>query len=453
MRAHSIVINNGVIALADDVRTRVHEYIPAGLLTDAGALLHWCGTQFPQLPAAGTLIVPTVPAFIDGDDRYGLAPRARLMTERAAAAGWERNGGQDWERGGWITWTHNGTGQVIYMGILDLMDQDRTPAFRLGSSARDIADALAAYVDATGMNWRMTAGVTGCAMVKTTIHRVETNKMIRRGPDKPVPAPRWHSTAATTYGVHAAGDLRYNRMLAPAERQYSRLYQLDVRAAYLAAAAAVDLPWSELRPVDRQVFTGQAGYWQVDLNDLVDGAAAVSSATLPHLGPALWNPDAADDAGLMWLTTPVMGFLSELGINPVVRNALLAPSQSRFLRPWAESIRDALANPTATAEVRTALKRTYSETVGMFAAAGGSIHRPEWRDLIVDTARVSVLRKVFQARRTLGIWPARIYVDAVWYPYPDDAPADDLVHALGGTGRIGKFRHVKSTSVDTWIEG
>lgn len=450
--ARVIVIKDGLVALAGAGHApRTFEYVPAGLLTDAGSLLHWAGYHLPD-DADGVLIVPSLPAY--GDDDWSIDQRADLMTQKAAGAGWTRPVASRLTETGWVTWTHQGSGQRINMGALDLMSADRTPVADLTGTALAIALDFRAYDDATGTPWRMTAGVTGCTMIRDIVHRVEVAKTARRRvvgrkDGAGVNAPRWHGKATdaqqidpvtgVTRWARCAGDLRWSRPLFAGEH-HGFIHHLDITGMFLAAASIAELPWSDLRPVDVQQFDGRAGYW------LVDGVGLPAMLTSGSTPPA-WERAAMNADGTVYLTTPMMTLLTEYGVNPAVQGALLSPTASRTLRPWAESIRDALYDPRTPQRTAAALKRTYAETIGMFNSRGGSIYRPDWRDIIIDTARANLLRKLNGARRALGTWPIRINVDSVWYHMPDDTAAarDELVTALGGSGRLGKFRHVSTT--------
>lgn len=444
----AIVVKDGQIGMASGDRSKSWDIVPAGLLTDAGSLLGWAARHLP-MDATGVLLVPSLPAY--GDDGWSLDQRAEIADQRAAEQGWTRPPAQRWQETGWITWQNQATGQAISMGLLDLMDQARTPVANLEGTAVQVAYELAQYDAMTGTPWRMTAGVTGTVMLRgmiTASAEAKRQRMPFGGVKVAAPAlPRWHSdvvrralTCPTT-GVQrwarAAGDVRWARDLADGER-HGHVHHLDVTAMYLAAAAAAVLPWGELRERDPHTFDeSAAGYWLVDCSDLPTGPAA----------PPLWDRHAVNPDGTVYLTTPVMELLKDHGYNPMVRGALLAPTQGRFLRSWAEHLRDALADDRRRESTRRALKATYTQAIGMMNVPGGSIYRPEWRDLIIDQARANLLRKVYTARHLLGIWPVRIHVDSVWYPHPEQDPTE-VAAAVGGSlyGRqIGRFRLVKST--------
>lgn len=470
--ARAIVIKDGSVALTGpDMAPRTFEYIPAGLLTDAGSLLHWAGYHLPTIDQ-GVLLVPSLPAY--GDDDWSIDQRADLMTQRAASAGWTRPVASRLTETGWVTWTHEGSGQRINMGVLDLIDRDRTPVADLSGTALAVALELAAYDRATGTPWRMTAGVTGCTMIRDMVERIEIAKTARRrvaSRKDAVNAPRWHSKAdpqrtdpatGVSRWARSAGDLKWSRPLFAGEK-HGTVHHLDITGMFLAAASIAELPWGDLREVDVRVFDGRAGYWLVDAYNLPFGSTP--PAACPNHGPdtlcpdcaaggtwststpPTWSREAQNADGTVYLTTPMMTLLTEYGVNPAVHHALVAPTAGRTLRPWAESIRDALYDPRTPQRTAAALKRTYAETIGMFNARGGTIYRPDWRDIIIDTARANLLRKVNGARNVLGVWPIRVNVDSVWYVMPDDTAAtrEQLLTALGGSGRLGKFRHCGSS--------
>jgi hypothetical protein len=77
------------------------------------------------------------------------------------------------------------------------------------------------------------------------------------------------------------------------------------------------------------------------------------------------------------------------------------------MRAWAEQLRDALAHP-GTTPIRGAIKDTYARTVGMFNRPTSRIYRPDWRDTIVDLAKINLLRKCAM------VSPLRYNIDSIW---------------------------------------
>jgi hypothetical protein len=136
-----------------------------------------------------------------------------------------------------------------------------------------------------------------------------------------------------------------------------------------------------------------------------------------------------------------MVYFDSLGVRPAPSESWTTATSSQILKPWATKIRQALdVFPTKGVIPLGALKRTYTETIGMFTVTGGSIYRPDWRDTIIDLARVNMMRKLDRARQVLGVWPVKIYHDAVYYPGAEDE-RDAIASAIGVNINIGKFKY------------
>lgn len=352
---------------------------------------------------------------------------------------------------GWSSWVRTNTRHPlqIHLGVIPLLDPSRTPLFRLTDAAQRIAMNLTAYRAATGSPWRATAGVSGCSTIRriaadSAAIRVQT--ATRRGNPVRLSEPRWRWDDQPSI-LSAAGDLRYARRMAPAER-HGFVHQLDVRAQYLAAAGVVGVGYGIPRRVDTVQFDpAVAGYWDVRGDVL----------------PNAMRPWAVDTRrGVMdsvVLTTPVMAYLLDHGISPEVIQAWVPATSSRILRPWVERLVDGKSAVLGSAhpDVVKAWKRTYTETIGMMAAEGGSICRADWRDMIIDMARVNLLRKLDRVHKLTGSWPIKIYVDSIWIYSEDEYPAPEVMRALGAidsdgqpTEGIGKFRMIKTTPADAF---
>lgn len=348
---------------------------------------------------------------------------------------------------GWSTWVRTNAayaGLSIHLGVLPMLDADRTPVFKLTDSAQRIAMNLTAYRAATGGNWRQTGGVSGCSTIRQIIADTSAFKAGQsraRGGRGAITEPRWRWDDKPMM-LGPAGDLRFGRRMTDAE-QHGYVHQLDIRSQYLAAAGAAVLPYGLPMRTDNTLFDPSvAGYWDI------------RGVVLPEeIRP--WAIDiSAGVRDSVVVTTPVMGYLLDHGINPEVIQAWTAATSARILRPWTERMvlgKNSVLDHSHP-DVRAAWKRTYTETIGMMAAPGGSICRSDWRDMITDLARVNLLRKLDKVNAITGTWPIKIYVDSVWIYSEDDYLADDVLLALGAIDRdgepnelIGKFRHIKTT--------
>lgn len=361
-----------------------HSPTPAWVPGDPARLLHVAGAGWFARKSAGTVL------WQPGADE--VRDRDRTTAALLAAAqdyGWASTPGG--KETGWFTFTPRaGEGPVIAFGVGPWIAQHRTSLFRLDEPANVVAARLARYEELTGTAWRGTGGMTGCAGIRQS-HEEKT-----RGGQ-----PLWRWDKAPRGIVGSAWELRgsvHHRPMTDEERGMARVLCFDTRAGYLAAASLAEVGWSAPREQATPAFDyARAGYWTVMRADLPDEVGGVPLRLLV-------KPGAGDT---VTLTTPVMTYLYERGVTPAPVAAWAAEQTGRHLRRWAERLRDARA---AGGDEVPAVKDTYSRTVGMMGRPGGRVYRPDWRDEVVDRARVNLVRKIDGA----GVSPLRWNVDAVW---------------------------------------
>lgn len=420
----SCVVGLTQIAMADAADCRVYTR-PAGLMHDFGDFL-------ARVHVAMGRPAEAVVALVANAD-------VEAAVTHAAARGWQQRTAV--AESAWSTYVHDVTGETLHVVDLDQLAAWNPSAWLLGHEPAALAVKLAAYNHATGTAYRATPGVTGCALVR----RLHAEAAERKAASRKGAAgqPFWRYDRHPI-GLAPMGDLKWTADSTPTSGYVA---QFDTRAAYLAAASAAMLAWSPLRHTGSRMFDpAAAGYWQVyaaDLPDLHDGR------------PFVVDPTRVGSDGTVWLTTPVMDYLCSRGSNPDVLDSHTCDQAGRYLRPWAETIRDGLAAATDP-DVVDALKATYRETVGMFNRPGGSVHRPDWWATIIDMARVNLLRKVDKAYKAAGVYPVRVYVDAVYY-HADHLDQLAAVAALPtGLGvdtagrQIGKLRPVAQWTADEY---
>lgn len=360
------------------------------------------------------------------------------MVEELRAGGWRvSDSGHDT---GWFTVFRDGYA-TVHLGIAKLITQHRFPLARLGDEARHVAMALVRYSDLMGASWRGTAGMSGCAQIRA-IHGWK--------PTGSQPLWRWDD-AKSADAIRCSFELRGARHTRPiTEEEFNRAYvhQFDIRAMYLAASNVALLGRSAPE------LTGQAdfdilrpGYWHVRRDQLRDAPAELVRA---------------GDSSLVWLTTPVMAYLHEQGMRPEIFDSWTSERGGRYLKGWAERLTAALkmtppAEDAGAPGLERALKDTYKRTVGMMASEGGRIFRPDWRDEIVDRARVNVLRKCANLKDAQNVTPLRYNIDSVWIA-SNDGP--DVVgrglgieYDEGGAEKwqIGKFRWITSMTPAVYV--
>lgn len=353
-----------------------------------------------------------------------------VFLNQLEAQGWKSNpiGAET----GWFTCRqplHDGS--TVMFGVLPWMDQARTSLFQLDAGADEMAFRLAEYQRLTGSVWRGTGGLSGTGLLRAMY------------PAQRQPRWRWDRIPSEVHG-RSFELLGSHHHRAPVdEGPFVHIY--DTRAMYLAGALVAELAWDVPEWRGPQEFDpARPGYWRVSIPDLHVACEKVT-------GERSYWPDggvrwlsrlvrAQDNTPLVWVTTPVMRYLVER-LGPIeIHDSLTADQSSRVMRGWAERLRDARAG--ADTDLIPAIKDTYSRTVGMLRRNGGRVYRPDWRDTIVDTAKVNLIRKVDRA----GKGPLRWNVDAVWIT-SDQEIAPNL---FGDTGNIGGLHDVGTMTLDDY---
>lgn len=251
--------------------------------------------------------------------------------------------------------------------------------------------------------------------------------------DRRLNPPRWVlKDKATTEPWRPPAQIQDIRWHPKLPKGGAECHRWDMRAAYLAAAAQVALPLGQLNHTGVDPQAG-IGYYRIRV-------PVAGSMTLgPYLG-------GVDRQGCVWVTHAMVGMLSSYTPCEII-DSWTTQTGGRLLRPWAERWRDALAEvgPIGPSAVRQTLKAGYTQAIGLFNVARGTIYRPDWRHLIIDQARTSMIRRILRVRDLTGMAPARIDVDSVWYATEAIKAGgwrlDNLHHALGVADNIGRMRH------------
>lgn len=417
------------------VRPQVTWFARAGRKSEFHPTVDWARTNLPRVVmAAGAIWFPAGgEGVVLWQCREAVDTRRMVDTLRGHGCKVSDAGHET----GWFTVRRDGCA-TVHLGISSMISQMRTTIIRLNGEAKRCAERLAQYADLTGAAWRGTAGMSGCAGIRAT-HETKV--------EGAQPLWRWDDARAAK-AIRCSWELRgsrHNRAMTTPEIAAEHVHQFDVRAMYCAAAGVAMCGWSAPEPRGPQEFDpGRPGYWQVRYAEVAEAPRELVKPT----------------DGMVWLTTPVMAYLVEIGITtPEVHDSWTAQRGGRYLKPWAERLTAALRQVPEQADpsepgVKRALKDTYKRTVGMMAREGGRIFRPDWRDEVVDRARVNLLRKTARC----GYTPLRYNVDAVWIVTDHDART--VGRALGveynaagaEVWQVGKFRHIESTTPTAYLE-
>jgi hypothetical protein len=337
-------------------------------------------------------------------------------------------------------WTTYRSGQrVVHVGVRSLLDPGRTVLWDVaGDSSDTVARSLAWYHHTIGVPFQMTAGVSGCALLRS-LHPDP-----RRGR-----SPYWgKSVDAEPADIRPAGDILWTRRASTLERARPYVHGFDLRAARLAAAGVADLPWdrsgvqSGAAPFDPTL----AGFWAVRSDQLPD---------VDERRPPLWEPSGEP---LTWLSAPIAGELWKRGQLPEVLDSRTAPAR-QWLRSWSTRLGAARlaaeTEPGAPERWSRSVKATYAETVGMMMRRGGSIYRPDVAAQIIDRQRVTLLAHADRVAGARGEYPVAAMTDCLYYTSDFADPADaaaDLGIPLAQPGRLGGFRPYAVHHMTEWLD-
>lgn len=415
----TVVIGPEQIAMASDADCRIYTR-PAGLLLDPEHFLTFSHSTMGT-PAECVVVVDEWP--FSGGQLASLGPWQHRSTVAGSA---------------WSTFVHDITGEAIQLVCLKTLAARDPSSWLLEHDVAPLAVKLSQYHRLTNTVYRATPGVSGCTMVRQMHAAAAARKAEARKGTAGQPFWRYEQMPSD---LSPMGDLKWQTDEMPAAGYVT---QWDVRAAYLAAASAALLAWSPLRHTGpRQFDPAVAGFWQV----FADGTLL----SLHGGRPFVIDPRQIGPGGMVWLSSPVMAYLLSLGISPEVADSWTCDQAGRYLRPWAEAIRDGLAADDIDPDVAYLLKQTYRETLGMMNRPGGSIHRPDWWATVVDLARVNLLRKMDKAAKATGLEPIRVYVDAVSYVTDNGGQLANLADALGvDEQQIGKLRANGGMTAEAW---
>lgn len=158
------------------------------------------------------------------------------------------------------------------------------------------------------------------------------------------------------------------------------LYLVDRTGAYLNAArnGSFGLAGMRTQPADRHD-ARTYGAWLIDHWTLPAGMYHL--APLPRRGP-------------VWVMTPVLNWLDELGARYEISQVRAWPSRHRIMRDWGDAM-------LAARQIHPVGKRMCNETIGMFDYRPRVTpehtawwYRPDWRAHIVATNMLTTARTI-----------------------------------------------------------
>lgn len=446
-----------------------YDSLPA-LLAAVTQMMPMGGTVAIDADAAARLGYPDKPV----NARPGRQSKGRQAKSRqecravtdAAEAGWQPSAAGI---GAWTAW-HGPDRPSVAIVVPEWINPREMRVsgetyIRADHDAFTAAYLLARYRELTGVPFVMTAGTSGTNMIRTALGpRPRVKGRARRAA-----LLKWDgadSPAATVQEQACVWDRPVDQ-LTPEELAMPYVIGFDAVSAYLAAMVMAVLPWDALTHTGLPEGGFDAaipGYWQT-------AGPWQPYSLLPDLTGRMGAP------GPRWLTTPTVAHLLEHGMpEEMITDAWLPdvrldsrgrqlPRGARLLHGSpgvAERIRDALASiapdtPDADeATVRAAIKSTFRETVGMLERGTKFVHRPDWSDTIIGTARTTLLRKVAKVGTEFGRWPVRITTDCVFYAADSTDPAAEIPQGWklpkpGQSPRLGQWT-VKPENVMTMAD-
>lgn len=351
-----------------------------------------------------------------------------------AAAGWTLGSRSPQ---GWMVIYREG-GRRLFL-VVPEWQLEPSPFGELSQPAQVLAARLGAYAAAVGVAYRYSPGVTGTSLIATTRPR------LREAGRPTLPPPAQLPTRE--------GDYRWQRPMAPDERELPWVDAWDVNGLYLGAATSLALGHGESEHVtDTPVFDPKCpGYWRIAALDwsharLPDPLRVANRARGEHL----------------WVTTPTMKILTELyRLDVEITEAWIwgAGNSGRVLDKWAAELRDARrALQAGTTDdqraVLAAVKATYGAGIGRLdrqALRGTSdvLHRPDWRHHVIAQGRYALTRKILAAAE-VGSFPLAIAVDAVVYASASPTPVPPAGWTVGD--QLGQVKHVGRVPVDQVVD-
>lgn len=348
---------------------------------------------------------------------------APMPTDAPALDGWNYTAIRPWT-------TFTGHGAIVHLGWLPEVQQAPGPLLGGFKTAEDIAWRLGRYHNLVGAPWRFTAGVSGCAALRS-----------RYTDPRPGRQPLWQHQGPK--GIRGAGPLIWTGQTPP-EGAPGVVVMLDINGQYLAALKNARLAWGALENTGSCAFDpAWAGYWEL------------SAEQIPHvlldgkIRPPVIRQTRIHKGGL-WVTTPVAKYLTDLLGSIDVLDSWTCKNAASITRTFAErlaTVRAGDLGPMGPTE--PAIKRTYTDMVGMMARPGGSIYRADWHCSVVDLARVNFLRRLdkIDAAELPGMSLVEVRTDAAFYHLTDPKVGQLLVHAaVTGTGP-GTFKNPRTFTV------
>jgi hypothetical protein len=339
--------------------------------------------------------------------------------------------------------------RTVQFVVLPVARQVPDAAELLSGTPAQIASRVERFTRLLGAPFTWSGGVTGRVLydrlhpaggrARTPIELVDPIKLLR---------------SAGSVAGHTA--FKWMRPLSSAEAHMQWCHGYDGNGARLSAVGQATLGVGEPehhrpgRAFDKKL----PGLWKIAkpepdnvlLPPIVDGRAAVGSP--------------------VWVYTPTLAYLRELGQDPEILECYVWPESRRLFATWAKTVdtgrlsikhlRGMFPADPDLAAVGDAVKAVYTGFVGRFAYAGergpdgralSPWHRPDWNGTVVALERVNLHRKLTRFGAQTGRWPVAVFTDEALYTAdgPDAAVERPEPMTLGMT--LGSFKTSRSGGV------
>lgn len=366
---------------------------------------HGAVTEMPRTRGAAEMMDRFAGIF-NGDGTVFFTPRDTHWQGLADAPGWTFTGTDAWR-------TASRHDSRIRFGHLAHIDPADDPLLILsdGAEAAPVTTGCLVitavlhqlFYDLAGVPFYAEGGTTSALLLDQTLH-VRGEYPLRRWDDPHAPRVTEHPWPGPL------GDPPANGIT------------LDRNAMYLAAAGHVVLPMDALERIDSVPADWDprhaVGYWCIRV-------PGNPEPRLPHPCGA-----GAVPGELLWVTSPTVEFLSQLGCKFDITAAWVCPRirARRVLSgrgtngggKWYERLRDARAAVLDSQDpdcvnVLAAVKEVYRRGVGALGRESGRWYRPDWKQFIHAQARISMWRAMHQIGQKDSLWPAATRTDTVTY--------------------------------------
>ena len=351
-------------------------------------------------------------------------------------------------------------GTAIVSPALD----DRAP-WREAKTADELLAALVQYRDACGLSYRRSPGLSGMDLIRDVhgIGRDGKRKPDAKGRPLQLDLPGTLPPVCTNA---AEVPRKWMRPLSEGERRRTYLHSYDKNGMYLAACSSLALGMGEpvhTRPGDGRyeglahpcdARTGKRlpyppGFWRVHIN----------ADTLPIVNgfPAPVSPPRRGESQV-WITTPTLQLLYDLGVESCVTEAYLWPTHHRALEPWYKRLRDgrtrlmhAASDDTPGAALALDIvKLTYQIGSGYLGSTkwdrqGDTLYRPDWRALMIAQANAVVYRQGLECVEQ-GYFPWALGMDCWYFVSDEPDPVKACPPALKLGTNLGAWK-VKDAAV------